>query len=113
MSDAIKPAQRLWTGDYYNEGAGHADPFDTLREECGVFGVFGHAEAASLSYYGLHALQHRGKKARESAPPMGRTFITTAVWAWLRKCSTATSWLRCAGTVRSATSAIRRAETAS
>lgn len=63
MSDAIRPAQRLWTGDYYNEGAGHADPFDTLREECGVFGVFGHAEAASLSYYGLHALQHRGEES--------------------------------------------------
>ncbi|WP_059050620.1 amidophosphoribosyltransferase [Paenibacillus senegalimassiliensis] len=62
MSDEVMP-QGLWTGDYYNEGAGRIDPFDTLREECGVFGVFGHAEAASLSYYGLHALQHRGEES--------------------------------------------------
>ena len=33
-----------------------------LHEECGVFGVFGVPAAASLSYYGLHALQHRGQE---------------------------------------------------
>ena len=33
-----------------------------LHEECGVFGVFGIPEAASLTYYGLHALQHRGQE---------------------------------------------------
>lgn len=33
-----------------------------LHEECGVFGAFGVPEAASLSYYGLHALQHRGQE---------------------------------------------------
>lgn len=33
-----------------------------LHEECGVFGVFGVKNAASLSYYGLHALQHRGQE---------------------------------------------------
>lgn len=33
-----------------------------LHEECGVFGVFGVADAASLAYYGLHALQHRGQE---------------------------------------------------
>lgn len=33
-----------------------------LHEECGVFGVFGVPEAASLTYYGLHALQHRGQE---------------------------------------------------
>ena len=30
---------------------------------CGVFGVFGHAEAAKLTYLGLHALQHRGQES--------------------------------------------------
>ncbi|MFC5702457.1 amidophosphoribosyltransferase [Cohnella faecalis] len=54
---------RLWTGDYYNEGNGRDDIFDKLKEECGVFGVFGHPDAASLSYYGLHALQHRGEES--------------------------------------------------
>ena len=33
-----------------------------LHEECGVFGVFGVPGAASLAYYGLHALQHRGQE---------------------------------------------------
>ncbi len=34
-----------------------------LHEECGVFGVFGVPEAASLTYYGLHSLQHRGQES--------------------------------------------------
>ncbi|MGB0577089.1 MAG: amidophosphoribosyltransferase [Alphaproteobacteria bacterium] len=40
-------------------------PFDDdkLREECGVFGVFGHKDAAALTALGLHALQHRGQEA--------------------------------------------------
>ncbi|SHF50598.1 amidophosphoribosyltransferase [Desulfacinum infernum DSM 9756] len=33
------------------------------REECGVFGVYGHAEAAKLAYFGLYALQHRGQES--------------------------------------------------
>ncbi len=36
---------------------------DTLREECGVFGVFGQDDAAALTALGLHALQHRGQEA--------------------------------------------------
>jgi amidophosphoribosyltransferase len=36
---------------------------DLLREECGVFGVFGHSDAAALTALGLHALQHRGQEA--------------------------------------------------
>jgi amidophosphoribosyltransferase len=36
---------------------------DTLREECGVFGIFGHDDAAALTALGLHALQHRGQEA--------------------------------------------------
>jgi amidophosphoribosyltransferase len=41
------------------------NPFDgdTLHEECGVFGVFGHPDAAALTALGLHALQHRGQEA--------------------------------------------------
>ena len=33
-----------------------------LREECGVFGIYGHPEAARLTYLGLYALQHRGQE---------------------------------------------------
>jgi len=35
---------------------------DKLREECGVFGIFGHDDAAALTTLGLHALQHRGQE---------------------------------------------------
>src|SRR5437016_389077 len=33
------------------------------QHECGIFGVFGHANAAVLTYYGLFALQHRGQES--------------------------------------------------
>lgn len=36
---------------------------DKLGEECGVFGVFGHPEAARMTYLGLYALQHRGQES--------------------------------------------------
>ena len=36
---------------------------DRLREECGVFGIFGHPDAAAITALGLHALQHRGQEA--------------------------------------------------
>ncbi len=35
---------------------------DRFHDECGVFGVFGHPEAANLVYLGLYALQHRGQE---------------------------------------------------
>ena len=53
-------------------GEDASDPFDLgisrhdddrLREECGVFAVFGHPDAAALTALGLHALQHRGQEA--------------------------------------------------
>jgi len=34
-----------------------------FRDECGVFGIFGHPEAANLTYLGLYALQHRGQES--------------------------------------------------
>ena len=36
---------------------------DKLHEECGVFGISGHEEAAAVTALGLHALQHRGQEA--------------------------------------------------
>src|ERR1700747_1878901 len=36
---------------------------DRLREEGGVFGIFGHPDAAAITALGLHALQHRGQEA--------------------------------------------------
>ena len=37
--------------------------FDKFNDECGVFGIFGHPEAANLTYLGLYALQHRGQES--------------------------------------------------
>jgi amidophosphoribosyltransferase len=36
---------------------------DTPRESCGLFGIYRHPEAATLSYFGLYALQHRGQES--------------------------------------------------
>src|SRR5580700_10255244 len=36
---------------------------DRFHDECGVFAVFGHPEAANMTYLGLHALQHRGQES--------------------------------------------------
>jgi amidophosphoribosyltransferase len=37
--------------------------FDKFKDECGVFGVYGHSEASNLTYLGLYALQHRGQES--------------------------------------------------
>ena len=44
---------------------------DRLREECGVFGIYGHPDAAALTALGLHALQHRFTQV-QSADRLGR-----------------------------------------
>jgi len=42
------------------------------REHCGVFGVFGHEDAAKLAYFGLYALQHRGQESAGIVASDGR-----------------------------------------
>ena len=49
---------------------------DRIREECGVFGIFGLDNAASLTALGLHALQHRGQEACGIASYDGEKFHT-------------------------------------
>ncbi len=49
---------------------------DKLHEECGVFGVFGHRDAAALTALGLHALQHRGQEAAGIVSSDGRQFVS-------------------------------------
>ncbi|WP_421038584.1 amidophosphoribosyltransferase [Streptococcus hyointestinalis] len=34
----------------------------SLNEECGIFGIWGHPQAAQVTYFGLHSLQHRGQE---------------------------------------------------
>src|SRR5581483_5705435 len=50
--------------------------FDELHEECGVFAIYGHREAANLAYLGLYALQHRGQESAGIASSDGRTIHT-------------------------------------
>ena len=49
---------------------------DRLREECGVFGIYGHPDAAALTALGLHALQHRGQEAAGMVSFDGERFQT-------------------------------------
>ena len=49
---------------------------DKLREECGIFGVIGAAEAAAVCALGLHALQHRGQEAVGITSFDGQEFFT-------------------------------------
>ncbi|WP_095407269.1 amidophosphoribosyltransferase [Mongoliimonas terrestris] len=49
---------------------------DRFHEECGVFGVYGAANAAALTALGLHALQHRGQEAAGICSFDGRQFYT-------------------------------------
>src|SRR5262250_1179940 len=52
------------------------NPFDDdhLREECGVFGIYGHPDSAAHTVLGLHALQHRGQEAAGIVAFDGRQF---------------------------------------
>ncbi len=51
--------------------------FDKLHEACGVFGIFGHREAAKLTYLGLYSLQHRGQESAGIASADGdRVYVT-------------------------------------
>jgi amidophosphoribosyltransferase len=56
------------------EKGGHVDEW---KEECGVFGIFGHPEAANLAYLGLYALQHRGQESAGIASADGH-LVTVA-----------------------------------
>ena len=47
---------------------------DRLREECGVFGIFDHPDAAAVTTLGLHALQHRGQEAAGIVSCDGKRF---------------------------------------
>src|SRR5271163_5251586 len=49
---------------------------DEFHEECGVFGVYGHPEAANLAYLGLYGLQHRGQESAGIVSSNGKSLIS-------------------------------------
>ncbi len=66
------------TIDRPRDGTPREDGFrdDKFREECGVFGIFGHHDAGALTALGLHALQHRGQEAAGIVSYDGRQFYS-------------------------------------
>lgn len=62
------------TGDIMDQVEFDDPHADRLREECGVFGIFGHPDAAAITALGLHALQHRGQEAAGIVSYDGKRF---------------------------------------
>jgi amidophosphoribosyltransferase len=48
---------------------------DKFHEECGVFGIYNHPEAANMTYLGLHGLQHRGQEGAGIVASDGQTLV--------------------------------------
>ncbi len=67
-------------------------PFDDdkLREECGIFGIYGAQSASAMVALGLHALQHRGQEAAGSPALTAGSSIRIARWAMSLAISIAT-----------------------
>jgi amidophosphoribosyltransferase len=59
--DDMNAEHQIWSGSNFDSDDKFGD--DRLREECGVFGIFNHDDAATITALGLHALQHRGQEA--------------------------------------------------
>ena len=56
---------------------------DKFHDECGIFGVFDHPEAANLAYLGLYALQHRGQESAGIAASDGTTLHVEKAMGWV------------------------------
>ncbi len=51
------------------------------KEECGIFGIFGHEDCAKMTYFGLYALQHRGQESAGIAVGDGCQITHIRTWA--------------------------------
>ena len=76
------PFEKGRCGGIYQNGK---PPSDSLHEECGVFGIYNHKEAARLAYLGIQQLQHRGQESAGIVSSDGKSFTPTCAWAWWRR----------------------------
>jgi len=56
---------------------------DRFHDECGLFGIWNHPEAANVAYLGLYALQHRGQESAGIAATDGINFHTEKAMGWV------------------------------
>jgi amidophosphoribosyltransferase len=56
---------------------------DKFHDECGLFGIWNHAEAANVTYLGLYALQHRGQESAGISATDGDNFHTEKAMGWV------------------------------
>ncbi|HET8577436.1 MAG TPA: amidophosphoribosyltransferase [Methylomirabilota bacterium] len=59
------------------------EPDDKFHDECGLFGIWNHAEAANVVYLGLYALQHRGQESAGIASTDGQAFHVEKAMGWV------------------------------
>ena len=87
---------------------------DKFKDECGVFGIFGHPEAANMTYLGLYALQHRGQESAGIAASDGQQVRVSRAMGYVADVvRQRRRWRSCPGDWRSATCATRRPARAS
>src|SRR5713226_6443189 len=65
---------------------------DHFHDECGVFGVFGHPEAANLAYLGLTPCNIAARNLPASSQATAKSCTCTARWAKLKKFSSPACW---------------------
>jgi amidophosphoribosyltransferase len=71
---------------------------DKFREECGVFGIYGHTEAAKLTYLGLYALQHRGQESAGIATSDGARLVAHKAMGYVNDGFNEATFTKLAGT---------------
>ena len=71
---------------------------DELKEECGVFGIYRHPEAANMAYLGLYALQHRGQESVGMATSDGLRLRLHKEMGYVADSFSETTFARLAGT---------------
>jgi glutamate synthase domain-containing protein 1 len=56
---------------------------DKFHDECGLFGIWNHPEAANVAYLGLYALQHRGQESAGIVATDGHNFHLEKAMGWV------------------------------